>query len=163
MTTTSRVGSIAFKVARAGRLSAIARDTAGTSAIEFAFIAPLLMLLALGTVQFGLTLNNYIRLTEAVRTGARQLAVSRGGGHALYRYGQPDLPVGPKPRSHQPDDRAVGQRRFVYDRHDLLRRIGQRPGAAGERRCDLSLRPVGHGARFLPGCTLSSQTTERVE
>jgi len=38
--------------------AAVARDQAGTSAIEFAFIAPALMLLALGTVQFGLTINN---------------------------------------------------------------------------------------------------------
>src|SRR5436190_5997444 len=60
--------------------AAVSRDEAGTSAIEFAFIAPALMLLALGTVQFGLTLNNYISLTEAVRTASRQLAISRGGG-----------------------------------------------------------------------------------
>ena len=60
-------------------LAAVASDAAGTAAIEFAFIAPALMLLALGTVQFGLTLNNYISLTDAVRTGSRQLAVSRGG------------------------------------------------------------------------------------
>ena len=52
---TSRARVDYFQVPEAGRLSAVARDTAGTSAIEFAFIAPVLMLLALGTVQFGLT------------------------------------------------------------------------------------------------------------
>jgi hypothetical protein len=31
-----------------------------------------------GTAQFGLTLNNYVTLTDAARTAARQFATSRG-------------------------------------------------------------------------------------
>jgi Flp pilus assembly protein TadG len=80
VTRISRIGSSAVLAPGMRLLSAIARDTAGTSAVEFAFVAPVLMLLALGTMQFGLTINNYIMLTEAVRTGTRQLAVSRGAG-----------------------------------------------------------------------------------
>src|ERR1700722_4803539 len=55
-----------------------ARHRAGVSAIEFALIAPILLTLAIGLAQFGLVLNNYIELTEGVRDGARQLALSRG-------------------------------------------------------------------------------------
>ena len=45
--------------------------------MEFALIAPLLLMLIMGIIQFSITLNNYIELTEAVRTGARNLAISR--------------------------------------------------------------------------------------
>lgn len=44
---------------------------------EFALVLPLLALLLLGVVQFGIVFNNYIDLTDAVRAGARKAAVSR--------------------------------------------------------------------------------------
>jgi Flp pilus assembly protein TadG len=39
---------------------------------------PLLMLLLLGTVAFGVAFNQYLQLTGATSTGTRQLAISRG-------------------------------------------------------------------------------------
>src|ERR1700719_3458765 len=54
-------------------------DCAGGPAVEFALVLPMLLLLLVGMIEFGLTLNNYIMLTEAVRSGARQFAISRGG------------------------------------------------------------------------------------
>ena len=53
------------------------RDRSGAPAVEFALIAPLLLMMIMGIIQFSITLNNYIELTEAVRTGARNLAISR--------------------------------------------------------------------------------------
>jgi Flp pilus assembly protein TadG len=44
---------------------------------EFALVLPLLVMLLFGIIQFGITFNNYITLTDAVRAGARQAAVSR--------------------------------------------------------------------------------------
>ena len=55
-----------------------AGDRAGTVSIEFAIIAPVLLLLVLGTFQFGIVISNYVVLTDAVGTGARQLSLSRG-------------------------------------------------------------------------------------
>lgn len=49
-----------------------------TVAIEFAFIAPMLLLAVLGAAVFGIAVNNYITLTGAASIGARQLAISRG-------------------------------------------------------------------------------------
>jgi len=49
----------------------------GIAAIEFALIAPVLFFLLLGLVQFGLTLGNYVMLTNAVNVGAMQFAISR--------------------------------------------------------------------------------------
>jgi Flp pilus assembly protein TadG len=45
--------------------------------VEFALVLPLLLLLVLGIIQFGILFNNYVTLTDAVRAGARQAAVSR--------------------------------------------------------------------------------------
>ena len=44
---------------------------------EFALVLPILALLLFGIVQFGLVFNNYLTLTDAVRSGARKAAVSR--------------------------------------------------------------------------------------
>ena len=45
--------------------------------VEFAMILPMLLLLVFGIIQFGILFNNYLTLTDAVRAGARQAAVSR--------------------------------------------------------------------------------------
>lgn len=45
--------------------------------VEFALVAPLLLLVVLGIIQFGITFNHYLTLTDAVRAGSRQGAVSR--------------------------------------------------------------------------------------
>jgi Flp pilus assembly protein TadG len=51
---------------------------AGGAIVEFALVVPMMVALILGMVWFGLALNNYIVLTDAVGTGARALALSRG-------------------------------------------------------------------------------------
>jgi Flp pilus assembly protein TadG len=45
--------------------------------VEFAMILPILLILVFGIIQFGILFNNYLTLTDAVRAGARQAAVSR--------------------------------------------------------------------------------------
>ena len=44
---------------------------------EFALVLPVFALLLFGIIQFGITFNNYLALTDAVRAGARTAAVSR--------------------------------------------------------------------------------------
>lgn len=43
-----------------------------------AIALPVLLLLLIGIIQFGLLLNKYITLTDAARAGARELAIQRG-------------------------------------------------------------------------------------
>ena len=62
------------------RFNDFASERAGTAALEFALVAPLLLLMLFGTVQFGVTLNNYMMLTSATQSAARQFALSRGAG-----------------------------------------------------------------------------------
>ena len=48
--------------------------------VEFALCLPLIALVLFGVIQFGITFNNYITLTDAVRAGARKATVSRDLG-----------------------------------------------------------------------------------
>jgi len=53
------------------------RGERGQALVEFTIILPILLLLILGILQFGIVFNNYITLTDAVRAGARQASVGR--------------------------------------------------------------------------------------
>ena len=53
------------------------RQERGQSVAEFALVLPLMMLVLLGIVQFGMVFKQYITLTDAVREGARKAAVAR--------------------------------------------------------------------------------------
>jgi Flp pilus assembly protein TadG len=50
----------------------------GAALVEFALVAPMLLLIVFGTAQFGVTLGQYVMLTNAVGVGAMQFAISRG-------------------------------------------------------------------------------------
>ena len=45
--------------------------------VEFTLVLPILLVVLFGIIQFGITFNNYISLTDAVRSGARTASVSR--------------------------------------------------------------------------------------
>lgn len=49
----------------------------GQATAEFALVLPVLAVLLLAIAQFGIAFNHYVTLTDAVRAGARQAAVSR--------------------------------------------------------------------------------------
>jgi Flp pilus assembly protein TadG len=50
----------------------------GQALVEFALVLPVLLMLVTAILQFGLLFNKYITLTDAVRSGARTLALGRG-------------------------------------------------------------------------------------
>jgi Flp pilus assembly protein TadG len=57
----------------AGRLG-----TSGAAAVEFAFVAPVLVLLMTGIAQFGIALDQYMMLVNAINAGELQFSISRG-------------------------------------------------------------------------------------
>ena len=59
------------------RLRKIGRRQEGQAMVEFALVLPVLLLIVMGIIQFGILFNNYVTRTDAVRAGARQAAVSR--------------------------------------------------------------------------------------
>ena len=52
--------------------------------VEFAVVLPVLLLVLLGMVQFGLTLNQYVMLWNGVGVGAMQFAISGGASSTPY-------------------------------------------------------------------------------
>jgi Flp pilus assembly protein TadG len=66
-----------FKSLFTGRW-AQALDERGQALLEFAYLLPILLILLLGMIAFGITMNNYLEMTNGVTGGAQALAVSRG-------------------------------------------------------------------------------------
>jgi Flp pilus assembly protein TadG len=56
------------------------RRTEGQAFVEFVIVLPLLVMLVMGIVQFGLAFHNYLSITDATRVGARAAAVKRTSG-----------------------------------------------------------------------------------
>jgi Flp pilus assembly protein TadG len=59
------------------------RSERGQTAVEFALIAPMLIVLLLGVVQFGIAFNQYLTITDAARAGARKAIVLRFSGGSV--------------------------------------------------------------------------------
>ena len=53
------------------------QENDGQAMVEFALVLPILLLLVLGIMQFGIVLHDYLAITDAARIGVRQAAVSR--------------------------------------------------------------------------------------
>jgi Flp pilus assembly protein TadG len=72
-------GAIGFalRFARLEAAKAKSLGERGTALVEFGLLAPVLLLILLGTAQFGLTLNQFVTLTNSVSIGALQFALSR--------------------------------------------------------------------------------------
>jgi Flp pilus assembly protein TadG len=58
------------------------RDERGQAMAELAIAMPLLAFILFAIVQFGITFNHYLNLTDAVRAGARQAVVTHDTGKA---------------------------------------------------------------------------------
>jgi len=61
----------------------------GASAVEFAVILPLLILLIFGIIEFGRMYNAYLALTHAAREGARLAAVGKFDAAAVESRAYP--------------------------------------------------------------------------
>lgn len=59
------------------RILEVASDRAGSVIVEFAAVLPVLLLVLVGVLQFGLFFYQYTALTAATVAGARQFSVSR--------------------------------------------------------------------------------------
>ena len=69
------------------RLYLRTRNDRGQSLVEFAVCLPVLLLILTGIFTFGIALNNYLMMTNAVSIGARYLAISRGQTSYPMQYG----------------------------------------------------------------------------
>jgi Flp pilus assembly protein TadG len=141
------------------------RDRSGAPAVEFALIAPLLLMMIMGIIQFSITLNNYIELTEAVRTGARNLAISRAMASATpYTTTVADIgaSAGNLTASSITTTMSVNGTACTSDSTcstALSTAAGDTATVTATYPCNLTVM----GVNFLPSCTLQSQTADLVE
>ena len=161
---TRQYARIRLRLARRG-VHALLHDNSGAQAVEFALIAPLLLMLIMGIVQFSITLNNYIELTEGVRTGARNLAISRAMASATpYTTTVSNISgsAGNLTASSITVTVSVNGTACTTDAGcstALSTAAGQTASVTATYPCNLKVMAVN----FLPSCTLSSQTSDLVE
>jgi Flp pilus assembly protein TadG len=145
------------------RLLGVLKDRAGASAVEFAFLVPVFLLLAVGTAKFGLALNSYIMLTEAAADGARQLALSRGSttpytnAVSVVQSTATNLTVASLTITTSVNGTSCTSDTTCQTA--LNSASGQPAVVTATYPCDL----VVVGVNFIPSCTLTSTTTEYVE
>lgn len=68
------------------------RDEHGASAVEFAIILPVLLMLLFGIVEFGLAYRDYLAVTHAAREGARMAAVGEFSADEVAKRSYPVTP-----------------------------------------------------------------------
>jgi Flp pilus assembly protein TadG len=140
----------------------IARCERGTALVEFGLAVPVLLLIVVGTAQFGLALNSYVTLTDAVRAGARQFAVSRGDSspktNAVNRI------YSSAPNLTQADLTIALSVNGTACATDSACSTALASGLPATVTASYPCSLVVSGINFAPsGCTLTAQTTERVE
>jgi Flp pilus assembly protein TadG len=89
-TSEKRAGVTALKIAklrkRAGRCCG---GEQGSTLVEMAFVLPILLIVLTGICSFGIILNQYMVLTNAVNGGARAFALSRTGSTSMAPSADP--------------------------------------------------------------------------
>jgi Flp pilus assembly protein TadG len=139
------------------------RDESGVSAVEFAVVAPVLLMILLGIMQLGITFNNYVALTDSVRAGSRVLAAARSSTTpysdatgAVYASA-PTLKAGSITLS-----LSVNGTTCAGDGPCTTALSGASGTSASVQAtypCDLMI----FGVDYAPSCILRATTTERVE
>lgn len=141
----------------------IARDCAGSPAVEFALVGPVLLLLMFGIVTFGIAINNYIELTDAVRSGGRTLAISRSSSTpytsttSAITSSAPNLTAAKINTTMTVNGTACASDSACSTA--LSTAAGGTLTVRATYPCNLTVMSVN----YAPGCTLTATTTELIE
>ena len=130
------------------------RATGGQALVEFVFTLPLLLMLLIGIVECGILLNNWVILTDAVRSGARELAISRAPGLDACTQAADRIQaaaIGLTPSS------IVVTSTVVASCTSLT--AGSDATVTATYPCDLNIL----GIDYAPACTLRATSTVRIE
>ncbi len=151
-----------------GQSPARGRGQKGTALLEFAFVVPVLLIIVMGIIVFGTALNNYIQLTEAAATGARFLAVSRGQttnpcGDTIpvITAAATNLTASSMQFKFVLNGNSYGPGGTAFGCSGAQSNLAQSQPASVivTYPCNLTVM----GVNFAPSCTLTAQTTERVQ
>jgi len=144
---------------------ALSRDRAGSPAVEFALIAPILLLTLFGIIQFGIALNNYIELTDAVRNGTRNFTISRATASTTPYTSTVTAITGGAPSLTASSVTVTASVNGTACSTDsgcttaLTNAAGETATVTATYPCNLTVM----GANFAPGCTLTAQSSDLVE
>jgi Flp pilus assembly protein TadG len=155
---------------RKARAPLRALGTTGSVLVEFALVAPVLLLIVLGTAEFGITVSQYVMLTNAVGVGAMQFAISRSDttpytdAVSAVRTAAPSLlPVANLAITLKVSGTACATDAACATA--LTNGVGQPALVSATYTaafpCDLLNRWAGYN--FASTCNLTSQVTERVQ
>jgi Flp pilus assembly protein TadG len=128
-------------------------------AVEFALVLPVLLTILFGILQFGLTMNNDIQLTDSIREGARSFAISRAIGtpvtsaKATITNAAPSLTL--TPTFSVNGSPCTTDTQCTTD----MGTGGVPVTVTATYSCNLTVM----GVNFAPGCTLTARTTDLVE
>ena len=152
--TRNQIGSVRTPINRS--------DETGGALVEMALCLPIMLMIFTGITSFGLALNNYIMLTNAVEVGARQLAIGRG------QYTDPCSTISTTISSASPLLKSANLTyTFTLNGTAYTNKTTCTAGAAQLVQgtpvsvqvtypCSLLI----YGKNVVPGCTLTAQTTE---
>lgn len=129
-------------------------DEAGGAMVEAAIVLPILLVVVMGIAQFGLAFNNYVTLHNAVRSGTREMAISRAPGQDACALGVARL------RAAAPSltQSSLTITPTVTASCTNLT-IGSDAKISATYPCNINIL----GIDFAPSCILRATTTERVE
>jgi Flp pilus assembly protein TadG len=135
------------------------RREEGQAMVEFALVLPVLLLVLLAIMKFGLMFENYLTLTDAVRSGARQLAIDRGTTDACTPAVQrvQSAAAGLNIPTSSITYTLSGTDTCLQSTGGLTQ--GNAVTIKATYPCDLKIL----GFNFMSSCTLSASATERVE
>jgi Flp pilus assembly protein TadG len=149
---------VRFKAAKAKSLG-----ERGAALVEFGLLAPVLLLILLGTAQFGLTLNQFVTLTNAVSIGGLQFALSRSDTTPYtdavnaVKNAAPSLKPASLTITLSVNGANCGTDAACMAA--LTNNVGQPSQVTATYPCNLQVMRYN----FAPACNLTSQVTERVQ
>lgn len=131
----------------------IIHNERGASAVEFALVLPILMVLVLGLIQFGFIFFHYISITHASREGARWAALE-----------QPDADVRLKVKNSAPGLALTDADIDIDPAGDRSSHIGDPVKVTVRYKTPVIAPLIGDVIGVAgPDITLSSSATQRIE
>jgi Flp pilus assembly protein TadG len=147
---------------RGARRATLASD-AGSALFEFALVLPMLVMLLVGIIKCGILFYDYITLADAVAVGAREMATNQGNTGACSEAEQYLLGAATDLNTTKitvtfPGTTTSG----TYSGGNLACSLTANSAGTVEATypCDLTIPFLGN---VWSGCTLTSQTTVRIE
>jgi TadE-like protein len=75
------------------RIGRLCRQRRGAALVEFAIVVPLLMLLLMGIMEFGMILHDYLSISQGAREGVREAAIGSPRAKVRQRTMRASLPA----------------------------------------------------------------------